>query len=282
MKNKIALVTPLKDEVEHISRLISSIENQTVKIYAWVIIENGSVDGSRERLAQISEVRNVEHFQVINYTFDDNAYRLGKKYATIVAEGISYLKKRNIYDGLNYLGILDADVFPEPAYYQTILAEFMKDENAGIIGGYGKTDEGEIHFDNKNDPCGNAMVFLKNCLDTATYRITPSAASVIKTKARILGYKVKTTFDTWFTCRKMGLKVDQQYYGESAYYMGIPLYHAVFYFMKHFTKGYFNHSTGYIRGYIASMIQRKERIDDVDIIKFNRYRIINKIKNSLR
>ena len=281
-RNKIAIVTPLKDEEKNISRLIFSIENQSVPIFCWIIVENGSEDNSKNILSKIDAVKNVQHFKVIHYTFDDNEYKLGRKYATIISEGLSYLKGKNLYDKMDYFAILDADTFPEANYYEAVLEEFQNEPKAGIIGSYGKTDSGEVHLDNKNDPCGAAMVFSKKCLDECEYRITPSAASVVKTKARILGYRVKTTFNTFFVSRKMGVNIEQEYYGKSAYYMGIPLYHALFHFVKGSLKGNFKASSGYLKGYLKSMIKRKEKIDDQDILNFNRFRFINKLKNSFR
>lgn len=278
-RNKIAIVTPLKDEEKNIPRLISSIENQSVPVFCWVIVENGSNDNSKEILSKIDSVKNVQNFKVINYTFEDSEYKLGRKYATIISEGLYYLKNNGLYDEMDYFAILDADTFPEPNYYEAVLKEFQDDSNAGIIGSYGKTDEGEVHLDNKNDPCGAAMVFSKTCLEDADYRITPSAASVVKTKARILGYRVKTTFNTHFVSRKMGVNIDQEYYGKSAYYMGIPLYHAILHTSKALIKGNVKGSFGYLKGYLYSLLSRKERIDDPDIIRFNRFRIVNKLKN---
>lgn len=277
--HKIAIITPLKDEANNITKLITSIEKQSMPIFSWVIVENGSEDKSKEILSEIDTVKNVEHFKVVHYSFDDNEYRLGRKYAKIITEGISYLKGKGLYDKMDYFAILDADTFPEPNYYETVLDEFQSDPKAGIIGSYGKTDEGEVHLDNKNDPCGAAMVFSKECLDDAKYRITPSAASVVKTKARILGYKVKTTFNTFFVSRKMGVNIEQEYYGKSAHYMGIPLYHALLHSSKSFLKGNVSASIGYMNGYLNSFLSRKERIDDPEIIRFNRFRIINKLKN---
>lgn len=278
-RKKIAIVTPLKDEEKNISKLISSIEKQSVQIFCWVIVENGSNDNSKDILSRINSVKNVQNFKVINYTFEDSVYKLGKKYATIISEGMSYLKNNEIYDEMDYFAILDADTFPEPNYYEAVIKEFQDDSKAGIIGSYGKTDVGEVHLDNKNDPCGAAMVFSKDCLENAEYRITPSAASVVKTKARILGYRVKTTFNTHFVSRKMGVNIDHEYYGKSAYFMGIPLYHAILHFSKALIKGNLKGAFGYIKGYSQSLLSRKDRIDDPDIIRFNRFRIVNKLKN---
>ena len=65
---KIVLVTPLKDEMENIDRLIESIAVQDSPIYAWIIVENGSRDGSKEYLDKVTNVSNVEHFIVINFS----------------------------------------------------------------------------------------------------------------------------------------------------------------------------------------------------------------------
>ena len=56
---KIALVTPVKDEIKNLPKLFESMEKQSINIYSWVIIQNNSTDGSKEYLEKIKCVDNL-------------------------------------------------------------------------------------------------------------------------------------------------------------------------------------------------------------------------------
>ena len=83
-KPSIALVTPLKDEIDNIEKFFSNISSQSIPIKCLIIVENDSSDGSKEYLNKLTSIKNVEHFKLININFEDTSYRVGKKYATII------------------------------------------------------------------------------------------------------------------------------------------------------------------------------------------------------
>jgi len=112
-KPSIALVTPLKDEIDNIEKFFSNISSQSIPIKCLIIVENDSSDGSKEYLNKLTSIKNVEHFKLININFEDTSYRVGKKYATIINTGFQYIQNTPFYNTLDYIGILDCDVFPE-------------------------------------------------------------------------------------------------------------------------------------------------------------------------
>jgi len=278
MDNNIALVTPVKNEIDNLQKLIESIQNQSHGIYLWVIVQNDSDDGSKEYLNGINDIENVEHLVVLNLEHESKEYQLGKKYSSIMKQGFDYIRDSRFFTDVDFIGILDADCFPEAKYYETIVSEFHETEDAGIIGGIEKVNGETYKPFSKYDPVGNAMVFKKQCLIDSKYKSVPLSASYVKTKARTLNYNVIETDKTWYNARKMGLRVDYSYYGYGAYYLGIPLYHAILHSLKTLLTGRFRKSLSYLRGYLKSYISNKERIDDQDVISFNKYRIFNKYK----
>ena len=58
---KIAIVTPLRNEEKNINKLFDAVSKQTTNIFSWVILENGSTDGSKKILKNIECPVNVEH-----------------------------------------------------------------------------------------------------------------------------------------------------------------------------------------------------------------------------
>jgi len=42
-----AVITPVRDEAEHVARLAAALEGQTLTPAAWVIVDTGSTDDTR-------------------------------------------------------------------------------------------------------------------------------------------------------------------------------------------------------------------------------------------
>ena len=82
---KIAIVTPLRNEAENIKKLYDAVSKQTIAVFSWIILENGSEDGSKEILNKIKCPRNVKHLEVLNLTESSINYELGSNYARIRA-----------------------------------------------------------------------------------------------------------------------------------------------------------------------------------------------------
>ena len=56
-----ALITPARDEAENLPRLAASIQAQDVAPDAWVIVDNGSTDGTLEIASELAREHSVDH-----------------------------------------------------------------------------------------------------------------------------------------------------------------------------------------------------------------------------
>ena len=101
---KIAIVTPLRNEQKNINKLFDAVSKQTANIFCWIILENGSTDGSKRILKNIECPVNVEHLEILNLTENSMNYELGSNYARIINYGfnnnISHLSDSNKYDSI--------------------------------------------------------------------------------------------------------------------------------------------------------------------------------------
>lgn len=278
---QIALVTPLKDELNNIDRFLNAIEEQTIPITCLVIIENDSTDGSKEYLNKISAINNVEYFKVININFEDTTYRVGKKYATIIDEGLQYLKKQSFYKNLNYIGILDCDVFPECEYYFKLTTFLKNNPKIGISSGLTYTEEGKLHIADPNFVRGNSRLWKKECLDEAGYLIAYTADTVSIALAHLKGWETATLKSAKVVSREVNVRIaNSTNKGYHAYYRG----HTLFYvFIKSLYLAVMKARTkmGYefLKGYVSGILNKKPRIENKQVRRYFRYYLFNKLTN---
>lgn len=268
--SNICLVTPLKDEIENLPNLISSIENQEAPIYCWIIVENGSTDGSKEYLDNIKEIKNVVYFNVINFTLKEEKYELGVKYSTVVNEGFKLalsMVNDNIIEKLDFIGICDADCFPEPNYYSN-LTIFMRNSNIDISSGVGQFESGKPDGEAHEWVRGNCRLWTFECFTQAGYLVGPSADTLSLGNAELLGFTAYPNHSLVYTCREMGSRSRYSYYGYSSYYRGITPLYAILKFINFIRIGQMKQSVEYLKGYFYSYLTRKERLKNAELRKY--------------
>ncbi len=273
----IALVTPLKNEVSNIHRLLATIGKQTIEIHTWVIVENDSTDGSKEILAQIKKLKNVKIFEVISMQFEDKEYKLGTKYASIIQHGFNHIKGQQYYTEIAFLGILDADCFPQEDYYEKLIAFMNKDHRLGICSGLTVLESGRADIRNPSWVRGNCRLWKKSCMESAGYIVGPSADTLSVCKAVLNGWKVYPNPEIFVITRDLGDRVNFSYYGNSAYFRGhTPIYallKAGFLILKGKNKA----ATQFWQGYYSSYKNKALRIKDSEIINYYKHYMLNKV-----
>ena len=147
---KIAIVTPLRNEKKNIDKLFDSISKQSIDIFLWVILENGSTDGSKKMLKQKRKPSNVSNMEILNIKESSIEYALGENYARIVNFGFEYIIKKGDFNTIDYIGILDSDIFLERSYYQLLLDAFSKDICLGITSGIILNTDGSLEKTSNN------------------------------------------------------------------------------------------------------------------------------------
>ena len=275
---KIALITPLKDEMENIAMFLNSLSEQSIQIFSLVILENDSTDGSKEYLDKISEVNNIVNFNVLNLQFSDKSYRVDVKYSTIIKKGFDYLSTKKYFTNLDYIGILDSDCFPEKDYYEKLI-NFMKlDEKIGIASGVIFTHEGERHKANINWVRGGCRVWTIDCFNECGFLVEPSPDVISVALAHLNGYSTKTCKDAITISREVGEKGDYSFYGKSAYYRGHTLIYLLAQFLFYSVyKRDTRRAIKYLKGYVSSFIKLKKRISHKKLRRYFNMYLINKI-----
>jgi len=270
---KIALITPAKNELDNLPKLIKCIESQNIAIDTWIIVENGSDDGSREYLKSLKSIKNVKNFKVVNFRLPNDTYALGQKYSTVIMTGLKQLT----FTDFDYIGILDADCFPPESYYSD-LTSYMECNSLGISSGQAYSIEGKYDEKSATWPRGNCRLWKSKCLIESGYHVGPSADAVSVCAAELKGWVCKAAPDIRYTCREVGANVNYSYYGESAHFRGIPLLYAILKFFNYIRVGHIKNSFSYLKGYLHAFVCQKPRLSNQDILDYNKKIIIRKLK----
>jgi hypothetical protein len=157
-----AVVSPVRDEADYLDATAASLVAQTHRPRRWVIVDDGSTDGTR----QVAERWAAEQPWIVVISSDGSS-RERARGAPIVAafkRGLRELDNRP-----DVVVKLDGDLFLPAHYFEWVASVFERDPRAGIVGGtvwmpengrwrldYGKTSH-NVH--------GVAKAYRHDCLD---------------------------------------------------------------------------------------------------------------------
>ena len=123
------VVTPARDEEENLRRLAPCLSAQSVLPRAWIVVDNGSIDGTAGYVRELSEL----HPWIRLCTADavDDLTR-GAPIVRAFHRGLEALEGQP-----DVVVKLDADVSMESDYFERLLKEFEADRRIGIASGGG-------------------------------------------------------------------------------------------------------------------------------------------------
>lgn len=190
---KYVLITPARDEEEFIETTIKSVIFQTILPQKWIIVSDGSTDGTNDILKKYSE----------KYSFIEPVYlssSSARNFSSKVnAISIGLSKLTNIK--YNFIGNLDADISLDSNYYEKMMHKFEQDSSLGVAGGKifdvidGKAIENISRLDSVG---GQIQLFRRKCFeDVGGYLPLELGGedTLAEVMARMHGWKVETFLD---------------------------------------------------------------------------------------
>lgn len=227
-KLKCVLVTPARNEEAFIEATIRSVAAQTARPVRWLIVSDGSTDGTdqivqryAEQLPWIELLRMPEH-RDRQFAAKANCFNAG--YARL--KGLDY----------DVVGNLDADITFEPDYLEFLLARFAENPRLGVAGTPFVEDSGRrdrhtyAHpFAQLEHVSGACQLFRRECFEQVGGYVPIKGGAIdwiAVTTARMKGWETRTFLQK--TClhhRKLGTGTDSKLmvrfrYGQKAYYVG--------------------------------------------------------------
>jgi glycosyltransferase involved in cell wall biosynthesis len=279
---KYILITSAHNEAELIGNTIDAVINQQLKPVEWIIIDDGSSDNTYEFVRKFAD-RN-SFIKLFKKEPDANRDFSSKVNAIHLA-----VSKITISD-YDYLGILDADITFDSAYYASVISKFENRKKLGIVGGLiydlvnGKTIPLYLH---PNITRGAVQFFKRECYEDVggllplKYGGEDSAACF---SARLKGWEVENFGDLIGYHHRLAGTADRNIFkarfreGFVEYHLG---YHPLFEFVKGISR--FKEQPIIIGsivrffGYWLANLKREKRYISKELINFIRKEQIKRL-----
>jgi glycosyltransferase involved in cell wall biosynthesis len=269
------LVTPAHNEASYIEKTIQSVIRQTVLPLRWVIVSDGSTDGTDEIVARYLEGR--PWLELVRLPPRKERHFAAK----VQAFRAGYERVKNL--PFDVIGNLDADVSFEDDFLQYLLDKFQLLPNLGVAGTH--YVEGEFHsyrdsHINVHHVNGQVQLFRRRCFEDIGGYVPIRGGGidwVAVTTARMKGWLTYSFPDRVFQHhRKMGTAGGSElkarfHYGKKDYFLGgDPLWQIMRGAFQMTKKPYIVGGLLLITGYAWCAVLRKERPISAELMRFHR------------
>ena len=219
------LITPARNEADYIELTIQSMIAQTSLPLKWVIVSDGSTDGTDDIVKKYLQA--YPWIELVRTPERKERHFAGK----VMAFNAGYEKVKNLtYD---IIGNLDADLSFEKDYFEFLLSKFVENPKLGVAGTPFVEDgkHYDFRFASTDHVSGACQLFRKKCFEEIGGYIPIKGGGIdwtAVTTARMKGWQTRTFIEK--TCihhRKIGTgdssKLMAQFkYGQKNYYLGRP------------------------------------------------------------
>lgn len=272
---RYVLITPARNEAAFIEQTIKSVVRQKIRPLQWVIVSDGSTDGTDEILARYAGAH--DWIQVVRVPERRERNFAGK----VGAFNRGYERLRSVkYD---IIGNLDADIsFEDENYFSFLLGKFAEDPRLGVGGtpfreGGKQYDYRVVSIDHVSGAC---QLFRRECFEAiGGYKPIKGGGIdwVAVTTARMKGWKTRTFTEKYCVHnRKIGTGASKSLvaylrFGRQDYYLGGHPVWEIFrsvYQMKNspiILGGIF-----LLAGYVWAMVTRVEKVVSKELEAFRR------------
>jgi len=182
------LITPARNEARFIELTIQSIVAQTIRPLAWVIVSDGSTDGTDEIVRRYAN----EHAWIHLVRMPERRERhfAGKVYAfnagLIAVADLDY----------DVVASLDADISVEPDHFEFLLGKLAEDARLGLVGApFRDRFAYDYRFVSIEHVSGACQVFRRACFEEIggyTPIKTGGIDHIAVLTARMKGWKTRT------------------------------------------------------------------------------------------
>jgi glycosyltransferase involved in cell wall biosynthesis len=284
---RYVLITPARNEAAFIAMTLESMVHQTVLPQKWVIVNDGSTDGTAEiirpYLAQYPWIEMVQMPQRRDRSFA----------AKVQAFNTGQEKVRDV--PYEIIGNLDADISFDNDHFEFLTGKLAQDPALGVVGtvfreeGYSSETDS---FEGQRHVAGQCQLFRRQCWEEIGGYIPHRAGGIdwmAVITARMRGWKTESFRERWFFHhRHLGTAersvVSSLFsYGEKDYYLGgHPLWETFRVAYKATRRPYLIGGLALGLGYCWAFLRRAPRPVSAELMAFHRKEQMGKLKAILK
>lgn len=272
------LVTPVHDERDLLHDLVATIRAQELRPLLWVIVDDGSRDGSGAELARLQAREPWIHVVTLVREADEQVSPL--RYAQVLAAGfvaaVELLEAEALH--VEYVANVDADVRCPPQLFAEMLQRSERDRMIGFAScRLVEIDDDREPVPALDHPCGapRAAVRLwrRQCIEEIGLQPTPHWGSVTGLRARNRGWKTVVHEDLVAEvvrdhASRHGWWRGWQRLGEAVWFVGAhPLLVAAQAVIASARRRDLR-GLALLTGYVGSALRRARRSNDPELLEF--------------
>lgn len=281
------VITPARNEAQFIELTLKSMVAQTVRPLRWVVVSDGSTDGTDEIVRKYAS----EHSWIELVSLPPRKERdfAGKVHAF----NAGYARVRDV--DYEVIVSLDADISFGSDYFAFLLEKLSSDDALGLVGTPFREISGEVYdyrFVNIEHVSGACQVFRRECFESIGGYIPVKGGSIdhiAVISSRMKGWKTRTFLDR--VCRhhremgtaQRGILMSKFRLGAKDYAVGNhPLWEVfrTFYQMKASPFAVGGLAVGL--GYSWAWLSNTERPVSPELIEFHRREQMLRLKGLVR
>lgn len=276
------IVTPVRDEAAYIEKTISSVAAQTIRPSRWIIVDDGSTDGT----SHILDVHAARHDWITVVHRNNRGFRCaGGGVMDAFDAGFSLVA----VEAWEFLVKLDGDLSFAPDYFEQCFARFASERKLGIGGGLvSKIANGRLVADSAADPPfhvrGATKIYRRQCWDKIAPLVkAPGWDTIDEVKANLHGWTTRTFTELTLIQHKptgaaAGRWGNALKNGRANYMTG---YHPIFMLAKCVKRAlrrpYFLESAALLSGYCSGYVRRIPRLADDDVVRYLRQQQLRRL-----
>ena len=279
---KYIIITPVRNEASYIDKTVASVTCQTLLPSQWIIVDDGSTDGTSELLdihaAQVAWIKVVHR--------RDRGYRAaGGGVMEAFYAGYSVLKD----DNWDFIVKLDGDLSFAPDYFALCFKLFGAESRLGIGGGtVCRLENDGLKVDSVGDPPfhvrGATKIYRRGCWEKINPLVkAPGWDTIDEVRANLYGWTTRTFNDLKLIQHKPtggadGSLRDSFKNGRANYITG---YHPLFMLAKCVKRALHEpvllQSMGLLAGFWSGYCKRIPRMADDEAIRYLRQQQIRRL-----
>ena len=275
------VITPVRDEVLHIGKTIASMIHQTILPCEWIIVDDGSTDGTGDVLdrhaAQTSWIKVIHR--------KNRGYLHAGGGVEAFCAGYAAVSDKN----WDFIVNLDGDLSFPPEYFEACFEQFRSDPKLGIGGGtVCQLRNGELEVElHRRSPFhvrGATKIYRRDCWDQICPLVKgPGWDTIDEVKANLRGWTTRTFAKVKLIQHKPtgGSYGDWNNWFRNGLANYITGYHPLFLLGKCIKRALRRppsiESIGLLAGFCSGYLKRIPQVQDIDAIRYLRKQQIRRI-----